>query len=94
MAIQPGTMLFQVLHPCSAEFAERLTAFNFKIGEVIIPDEGLVQSVFVVVDFGRERIHRVSSLSCDVGHEVLLQPFDRLFLLLSFRRLILLHHNT
>jgi len=66
-------MLFQILQPQSAVFVDRLTAFNFKIGELIIPDEGVVQSVFTVVDSGRERIHRVSSLSCGVGHEVLLQ---------------------
>ena len=93
-AVQSRAMLFQILHPCSAEFADRLTAFNFKIGEVVIPDESVVQSIFTVVDFGRECIHGGSSLSCGVGHGVLLQLFDCLFLLLSFRRLILLHHNT
>ena len=42
----------------------------------------------------RECIHGGSSLSCGVGHGVLLQPFGYLFLLISFRCLILLHHNT
>ena len=84
----------QNLHPRSAVFADRLTAFNFKIEEVVIPDESVVQSIFTVMDFGRKCIHRVSLLSCGVGHGVLLQLFDCLFLLLSFRRLILLHHNT
>ena len=83
-----------VLHPRYAIFAERLTAFNFKIGEVVITDEGVVQSIFAVVDFGRERVHGISSLSCGVGHEGLLQLFDCLFLPISFRRLILSHHNT
>lgn len=40
-------MLFQILQPQSAVFVDRLTAFNFKIGEVIIPDEGVVQSVLL-----------------------------------------------
>ena len=73
-AVQPRPMLFQNLHPCSAEFAERLTAFNFKIGEIVITNESIVQSVCAVVDSGRECVHGVSSLSCGVGHNVLLQP--------------------
>ena len=56
--------------------------------------EGVVQSVLAVVDSGGERIHGGSSLSCGVGHNVTAATADCLFLLLSFRRLILSHHNT
>ena len=66
-------MLFQILHPCSAEFADKLTAFNFKVGEVVIPDEGVVQSVLAVVNFERECIHGISSLSCGLDRKVTLQ---------------------
>ena len=72
-AIQSRAMHFQILHPRSAVITERLGCFDFNIGEIVIPDEGIVRSVCAVVDSGRECVHGVSPLSCGLGRNVTLQ---------------------